>query len=555
MNSMSDIVATNSPIQPLLRVPSPEKTLRQLFLTLFLRGRSSRGLKKATAPTSVGKKLARTLATYAAAGLLAFMLSGKPVFALAIYLHALTFVFLGMFVASSAGEILFNKEEADILLHRPIEARSLLWAKVRVLVEVSLWLAGAFNLAGFIVGVAFTDGSWRFLFAHVISVTLEAMFCTGSVVMMYQLCLRWFGRERLDGLMTTAQVLVSIAAVLSGQLLPQIMFRIDGVANFNAAVWWVALLPPAWFAGFDDALAGSGARGSWLLAFLAVAITAVVLWLAFSKLSADYESGLQSLGENVSRRRSTSTKKNDRRRWIENLVDLPPLRWWLRDGISRASFLLVAAYLVRDRDVKLRVYPAMAPILVMPVIMLARGMHSGGGSGFGIVFVGTFVALIPMTGVAILQFSQQWQAADIFRSAPIVGPYSICSGARRAVLCFLAFPVLVALAIIVWLVLRDASQLVLLIPGAISLPIFAMIPNLGGHAIPLSHPTEEAKSTGRGLEMMGAMIVAAAISGISAWAKWTGWFWWFVLGEIVLVIPIYFVMRASLSRARWDSME
>ena len=122
-------------------------------------------------------------------------------------------------------------------------------------------------------------------------------------------------------------------------------------------------------------------------------------------------------------------------------------------------------------------------------------------------------------------------------------------------MCFLAFPVLVALAIIVWLVLRDASQLVLLIPGAISLPIFAMIPNLGGHAIPLSHPTEEAKSTGRGLEMMGAMIVAAAISGISAWAKWTGWFWWFVLGEIVLVIPIYFVMRASLSRARWDSME
>ena len=51
---------------------------------------------------------------------------GQPVFGLSLYLHAMTLVFLGMFVASSAGEVLFNKEEGDILLHRPITARALL---------------------------------------------------------------------------------------------------------------------------------------------------------------------------------------------------------------------------------------------------------------------------------------------------------------------------------------------------------------------------------------------------------------------------------------------
>ena len=77
----------------------------------------------------------------------------QSVFALAVYLHAMTFVFLGMFVAASAGEVLFNGQEADILLHRPISPRALLWAKVRVLLEVSLWLAGAFNLMGFSSGL------------------------------------------------------------------------------------------------------------------------------------------------------------------------------------------------------------------------------------------------------------------------------------------------------------------------------------------------------------------------------------------------------------------
>ena len=80
----------------------------------------------------------------------------KPVFALSVYLHSLTFVLLGMFVASSAGEVLFNNEEADILLHRPIEPRTLLWAKIGVLIEVSLWIAAALNAVGLLVGACGT---------------------------------------------------------------------------------------------------------------------------------------------------------------------------------------------------------------------------------------------------------------------------------------------------------------------------------------------------------------------------------------------------------------
>ena len=132
---------------------SSERTLRRLFLTLFLRGRTSRGLRKESAPKSMGSKLAFTLLLYAAVGFVAFTFRREPVFALAAYLHGMTLVFVGLTVASSAGEVLFNKEEADILLHRPVTSRALLRAKVVVLVQVSFWLAGAFNLAGLFVGV------------------------------------------------------------------------------------------------------------------------------------------------------------------------------------------------------------------------------------------------------------------------------------------------------------------------------------------------------------------------------------------------------------------
>jgi len=539
------------PLPPPVPAGPPERALRRLFLMLFLRGRTSRGLRKEGAPKSVGSKLALTLLVYALVGLVALAFLNQPVFALSLYLHSMTLVFLGMFIAASSGEVLFNKEEADILLHRPITPRALLWAKIAVLVQVSLWLAGAFNLVGFLIGVAAEGGGWLFPIAHAISIAMEALFCTSCVVLVYQLCLRWFGRERLDGLMTTAQVLVAVAAVLGGQVVPQLLRRFSGRINFDLHSWWIALLPPAWFAGLDDALAGSGALGSWVLAGVAFLASAAVLWLAFGKLAHDYGTGLQTLNETT----RSARQKRAGRRWIEVLVDAPPLRWWLRDSVARAAFLLTAAYLVRDRDTKLRIYPGLAPMLAMPFIFLVQDFSRGGMGGFGVAFAGSYLGLIPLLGLGLLQYSQQWQAADLFRAVPLPGPAPLCHGARRAVLCLLTIPVIVVFGLVVWIIQRDSSRLALLLPGIIALPVYAMIPCLGGKGVPLSLPTEEAKSARRGLVMVGVMFSSMALSGVALWAWMTGWFHWLLLGETICVAVLYWGMRASLASARWESMD
>ena len=541
-------------MNPTANTPSPGKTLRRLFLTVFLRGRTSRGLKKGTAPKSVAKKLALTLVFYGLFGFFALFFIRQSVFALSVYLHAMTFVFLGMFVAASAGEILFNKEESDILLHRPVTPRSLLWAKIGVLVQVSLWLAGAFNLVGLFAGAASKDGSWLFPIIHALSTVLEALFCTGSVVLVYQLCLRWFGRERLDGLMTTAQVFVGIAAVLAGQIVPRVMSRLDKVMTFSVESWWIGLLPPAWFAGIDDAIAGQRTGASWVLAGMGLLATTTVIWLAYGKLAGDYERGLQTLQESA----PTRPKQSARRRWIHVLANRPPLCWWLRDSVERASFLLAAAYLIRDRDVKLRIYPGIAPMLVMPVIFLLQETSRKGPTGdggFGIVFSGAFLGLIPMLGMNLLQYSQQWQAADLFRVAPMKGPSPLCSGARRAVLLFLTLPLLLMLGLFAWLTRQNSSHLLLLLPGIITLPVYALVPCLGGKAVPLSQPTEEAKSVGRGLTMIGAMFISMSVAGVATFAWTKGWFGWFLLIETVVTAALYFGMHASLAGARWKSLE
>jgi len=528
------------------RTERPEQALRRLFLTVFLRGRSARGLTRRNVPTSVPGKLAMTLVFYALFGLFCLFWRRQSVLVFSTCLHAMTFVFLGTFVAASAGELLFNKQEGDILLHRPVTPRALLWAKIAMLVQVSLWIAGAFNLIGLFVGIGVDGSSFRYPFAHVISTALVAVLCTSSVVLVYELCLRWFGRERLDSLITFSQVLLAITAMLIGQA-PRFLMRFDGVAvDLNA--WWVVLLPPAWFAGLDDALAGRGGLTSWGLGALGIAVTGLVMRLALGRLAADYTHGLRILDEV---RAEKPTGGRVRRRFIAALTTLPPFSLWLRDPVARSGFLLSLAYLARSRDTKLRVYPGVAPMFVLPLVLFTGGSGKWGGGGFAVAFSGAYIGLIPMLVLELLQYSQDSAAADVFRLAPIAGPARLVAGTRFAVLSFATLPLVGLLALFTWLTQDDVRHLLLLLPGLVALPIYTLVPSLGGKGVPLSLPSEGAQSAGRGLFILGSMCVALCLAGLSTWSWTGGWFWEFLGAEALVGIGVHALLGRSISRARW----
>jgi hypothetical protein len=529
---------------------SAARTLRQLYLTLFLRGRSSRGLNKDKAPKSVGAKLWGTLAMYALVGLIALTFHGQPTFVLSFYLHGMSLLFLGMFIASSAGEVLFNKDEAEILLHRPVAPRTLLWAKVGVLTRVSLWLALAFNLAGLILGTVGKNGSWLFLPVHLASTCLAALFCSGSVVLLYQLCLRWFGRERLDNLMTGAQILLAVGMMAGSQLMPLVMRSMDKAGDALSGQWWLFLLPPAWFAGFDEVFTGRADGRSWALAGIGVAVTATVLALAFGRMAGSYEDGLRHLSESQPARPRAAAK----RRVIDRLIDAPPLCWALRDPVVRASFRLSAAYLLRDRDVKLRFYPGLAPMLMMPLVFLVQaGAHSD--EGFGIAFAGGYFGLVPLMALSLLQYSQHWQAADLYRLAPVPGPGPFIHGAIRAIAALLILPGLIGLALVLAFLPNALHHAPLLLPGLIAIPVYALIPGAIETTVPLSKPAEEAKSATRGAVMFLLMMSALALPGLALVAKQFHLFGAFLLGEALLAAAACFAMTRAISRKTWPPLE
>ncbi len=170
---------------------------------------------------------------------------------------------------------------------------------------------------------------------------------------------------------------------------------------------------------------------------------------------------------------------------------------------------------------------------------------------FGLAFAGMYLGLLPMMGLSLLKYSQQWQAAEIFRTAPVVGPGALCDGARKAMMCLVTFPLLLLLAGVTYFVGTNANSIAMLLPGLIALPVFAMVPCMNGEAVPLSQPAEEAKQAGRGLQMIGVMIVALAVAAVANIAKYLGAFWIFLIVETLVAAVAFDWMRKRCSRRQW----
>lgn len=176
-------------------------------------------------------------------------------------------------------------------------------------------------------------------------------------------------------------------------------------------------------------------------------------------------------------------------------------------------------------------------------------------NGFLIAFAGTYLGLAPLLALNFLKYSQHWQAADVFRAAPIAGPASLCHGARKAVSFALTLPLFLGFVVIMLIMGTPWPQLSLLISGLILLPVLSMVPCANGEAVPFSQPSEEAKSAGRGLHMLVVTFVSMGVAGAAALADTLGFLWFFLIGETIVAAAVYAILKHRCAKARWPAID
>ena len=99
------------------------------------------------------------------------------------------------------------------------------------------------------------------------------------------------------------------------------------------------------------------------------------------------------------------------------------------------------------------------------------------------------------------------------------------------------------------------SKAELLFPGLLAMPVFALIPGAIEKTVPLSKPTEEAKSAARGGIMVLLMMASLVIPGIALWARNYGMFGRFLIAEGCVVIIACWLLSKIIAGKKWDPLE
>ncbi len=517
-------------------------TLLGVYLRLSLR-RSSRGFATLASRSRVPGP-AQALAFYVVFGLLmgTVAFAGLDVFTYALFVLGTSLFAIMSATSFVAADVLLNPEEGEVLDFRPISPATLLAAKAANLAVFGLGIAAATNALPMFFGLAARGARPWFPLVHALAALLLALFCTGAVVLLYGLLMRFVPRRHFVRAATLGQIALPLGVVATTQLLPRA--TPETTLSLRRAWAWLALVPVTWFAALDEALAGPGGdRGLLGLALAGGLVTAGVFALAVTRLAPAFRESLSGLAERPALAHPRRAAARGRSAGLE-----AALRLWIRDPVERGAFLLAGAYLRRDREIMMRLWPGVAVIVLLPPLSLIG--REPDVSQF-LVLASLGLSMTPPVALEILESSAHWGAAEVFRIAPLPDAMPLFHGVRKAVLGGIVLPVAALLAGIGLLATRgDWRVLPALLPALLLAPPASLLPAALRTYVPLSQPSRRGMQETRGLALvLTALLVLFPIALAARWAEHRGRLAPFLAAELALAVGLH-VALLWLARRR-----
>jgi hypothetical protein len=391
--------------------------------------------------------------------------------------------------------IVAHPDDFHILAHRPVSSRTYFWAKLGNLMFYVTPIALALTLPAAIIG-GFTLGPGiRFGLLHVGGGILACLATAATVVLLYTAALKVVSYQRFTQIMTYVHSGATLILVLAYFLLPR-MIEDDAALLTLSRGWWVYTAPPAWFAGAVELFSGVGSRQDVALALLAAASSAAVIAAAMNTISLDYSRKISELAtSSVEIDEGDGSDARARRRPFFRLGLAS-----LGTGTERAGYVLMDAYMRRDRKLRARVYPAFGLPLAVYVTALIRGdlrspfTAAPAGSPVALQeIMGLYCIFVSLFFATAMTQSEQWKASWIFHAAPIGDPAMVLQGARRLVIWRYLLPFFLLLFVLLSLripILGAATFVLMVFP--MCLTAFSVL-SLASPHMPLSQAVERGR--------------------------------------------------------------
>ena len=369
-------------------------------------------------------------------------------------------------------------------------------------------IAAAMMLPSIVVGFFFRGILYGFVFT-LVSIVIVVV-CLHLAGVIYYLLLKVFSGEKLKDILSGFQVFMAIAVILSYQIVPKIINMADFSDNELVFSLFYFILPPTWFAAIIAILFGT--IKVWYLYVLAgITVPAVILLevLYKKKVMPEFEGELDKLTETAKENKSLSP--------FSKLM----CKLLSKDEQENAFMKLVLIQISRNRDMKLKLYPQLANVFILPIIMvLPQITREKGLAGFiENLREGRWgLALLYFTGLtsayiyAIIGQSENAESIMFYQILPIENLSKCIRAGVKVVLFRYLTPIFVALSAILLGVYGFGVIPDLIIAYLSFIFVTGSMIRMGSWVLPFSHEADLANA-GIGVLMFFLSFFMLAVFG------------------------------------------
>ncbi|RDY29538.1 hypothetical protein [Lachnotalea glycerini] len=346
---------------------------------------------------------------------------------------------------SDFSTVLLDIEDKNILLPRPVDAKTLNMAK---LIHILIYLIG---ITFAITGGTLLFGTIRFGIAFFLLMLFEIiLICSFSLFvtsLLYYAILAIFSGEKLKDIINYFQIALSIFMTISYQMIG----RIFNIATINVEVKkhvWDFLLPTAWFAApFHILLNQEFDIHYIILGALAIIIPTVTLIIYSKVVAPNFEKKLQKINNSEGR-----VKRKERKEARQRAI----AAFFCRTNVEKTFFRFTLQMLNNERKLKLRIYPLLGLAVIFPFIFMFQFFNAGNTflEAYTQITSGRYYLYLYYTAsllaslFTMISLSENYQGAWIYKVLPLDDPTVLLKGAFKAFVYKYIVPVYLFVSVI-----------------------------------------------------------------------------------------------------------
>lgn len=491
-----------------------------------------------------------TLLAYGFTGLfiMMFIFTALPLFIKMSFILGMIIFMIMATMISDFSSVLLDLNDKNILMSKPIDSKTINAAR---LTHIFIYLS---TISFVISGPSLIAFCFKYGLMPGLIFLIEIFFIVGFVIfftaILYFIVLIFFNGERLKDIINYFQIFLSIAMIISYQLIGR-MFDLTTMNIVVRPRWWHYLIPSTWFAAPYTYLFENKHDSYYLcLSILGIIIPIVAFIIYLKYVTTYFEKNLQKLNENSIKRNSNVEKKEKLHKVISKIV--------CRDKVEGSFYRFSHNMLGNERKLKLKIYPNLAYAVIFPFILLL-GMFRDSQSinevfmklSIGKYYLSIYASLsMLIPSILFISRSEDYSGAWIYKVLPIETPGAIIKGAMKAFMFKCVIPI-EGLVSIIFLILcgpKILPQIILIFLNMIFISI--LIINQSKKVLPFSRDFKFTDDNSTGM-MMGLMVLCAVLAGVQFLLDD---YWYALAGNILLVLVLIIIFWRRTFKISWEEV-